>query len=220
MKKVYSLFISLNFLLFFSNHSIGQIAEEGRVFIDAYYGAPNFGKTFSKSISLKNLTIANNIESLGPLGIRMEYMLADQIGLGLDVIYNSFGFDFKYDSLSLDGNLYKTYEGSAAVERLRIQARFNYHFKVSNPQLDTYFGIGAGSNTRFWSFEVPANSFNVDRISGSGALIPVSFRMSTGFRYYFNNNIGLNMEIGLGGPLISGGLSFAFSTSVRTEFTD
>ena len=217
MKKVYSLLICLNFLLFLSNHSIGQIAQEGRVFIDAYYGAPNFGKTFSKSISLKNLTIANNIESLGPLGVRMEYMLANQIGLGLDVIYNSFGFDFKYDSLSLDGNLFKTYEGSATVERLRIQARFNYHFKVSNPKLDAYFGIGAGSNTRFWSFNVPNNSFNLDRISGSGAFIPVSFRLSSGFRYFFTENFGLNMEIGLGGPLISGGLSFGFNTKKQIE---
>lgn len=41
----------------------------------------------------------------------------------------------------------------------------------------------------------------------SSTLIPVSARICTGLRYYFSPNVGVNMELGLGGPMISAGIS-------------
>jgi hypothetical protein len=41
-------------------------------------------------------------------------------------------------------------------------------------------------------------------------LLPFSMRLCTGIRYYFSDNIGANMELGLGGPLVSLGLSLKF----------
>ena len=38
-------------------------------------------------------------------------------------------------------------------------------------------------------------------------LIPVSARIALGMRYYFNNNIGINSELGIGGPMLSVGVS-------------
>jgi len=92
------------------------------------------------------------------------------------------------------------------MKRLRIHVRFNYHFDISNPNLDGYAGIGAGTNNRFRS--AYENGVELDDTGiGNQTLIPVSARICAGLRYYFTENLGLKLELGLGGPVISGGLS-------------
>lgn len=187
----------------------GQAATMGSVIIDPYYGAPNLGKTLTESVSSTNTTLGN-VTGIGPAGIRVEYMIADRIGVGVDAIYNSFATEYSHDSLNSDGSLYKTYTGNVSMSRLRIHARFNYHFNITNPDVDAYFGVGAGTNMRFWKADASDSEYNTDDLKGSGTLLPVSARICTGIRYYFTENIGLNAEIGLGGPLVSGGISFKF----------
>lgn len=210
MKKI-TRFLLLGLLIFNSSSLLfAQAASQGNVFVDLYYGGPNFGKSFANSLS-DGVESENKITGLGPAGVRLEYMVGDNIGLGVDVIYNSLGLNYSYDSLNSDGSLYRTYTGKATMTRLRVQARFNFHFKISNPDLDAYFGVGAGSNSRFWSITSSnPDEYSGDDVKGSGALLPVSFRVCTGMRYFFTDNIGLNIEIGAGGPVISGGLSLRF----------
>ena len=183
--------------------------EKGKVLVDLYYGAPNFGKKLAAGIDEINVS-TSNVRGIGPLGLRAEYMLADKFGLGIDVIYNTTGTDVTYDSLNNDGSLYRTYNGELNMNRLRVQLRFNYHF-VSTENLDVYTGVGAGSNSRFWKVKSTDPEFNNDWIStGSRTILPVSMRLAVGMRYYFTPNIGLNAEIGIGGPLVSAGVSFKF----------
>ena len=82
-----------------------------------------------------------------------EYMLADQFGLGFDVIYASIFSSYTElilftMELRIRLILQRT-DVTNTNRRLRVQLRFNYHFAVSNPNLDAYMGVGAGSNTRF-----------------------------------------------------------------------
>lgn len=197
-------------ILLSSALSFGQAAEQGNIIIDPYYGFPNFGKSLAETTA-EGLSDVN-ITGYGPTGLRVEYLLGDQFGIGVDAIFNGFGVEgTSRDTVGYDVNanpVVETYTARATMNRMRIQARFNYHFDLSSPDLDIYMGLGAGTNIRKYKYEEDGVENPDQTISGS--LIPVSFRFATGMRYYFTDNIGLNAELGLGGPVISAGLSFKF----------
>ena len=213
MKKIIYLPTMILLLSLISSVSVfGQAARQGNIIIDPYYGGPNFGKAFIEAVEDQNPENVNfNARSIGPAGLRVEYMLGDQIGLGIDAIFNTRNITFNASDTITDGNgnqeiQVNSYEYD--MKRLRIQMRFNYHFDISNPDLDGYFGVGAGTNNRFrTTFE---NGTEVDGELSNLTVIQFSARVCVGTRYYFTENIGLNAEIGLGGPLVSGGLSFKF----------
>jgi hypothetical protein len=194
-------------LLVSSSNVFSQAVSTGNFIFDAYYGAPNFGKSFFQTIEDAAGTQNFTATGIGPLGLRGEYMIGETFGLGFDVIYNS--NNIKYNQIdSFNTTVINDYERT--MNRLRVQMRFNFHFNVTNPNLDAYFGVAAGTNTRFRKYYVNGIESTNDSFTGSGTLIPFSMRVCTGMRYYFNQNFGLNAEIGLGGPLISGGLSVKF----------
>ena len=182
--------------------SIGQINNEGTFIFDPYYGFPNFGKVFVNDID--NASSDVSTIGIGPMGIRAEYMLADKFGVGIDFIYNSINGTYQIDSLNFDGSIFQSYDTKLAMQRYRVQVRMNYHF-VTNDRLDAYVGFGVGTNTR--RFVYSTDKPNAEEYSSSGSLIPVSARIALGMRYYFNNNIGINSELGIGGPMLSVGVS-------------
>ncbi len=183
-----------------------QVVEEGTVLIDAYYGFPNLYTTTIKQAYASSGGASNvKVGGIGPVGGKFEYLLADRIGLGLDVNYtNTY---VSYDEMSTDTTTGSAtnynYEVSRSV--LRIFPRINFHFGNSD-SFDGYAGVGAGYRVAKWAFESNDPDFGDETIEG---LIPVSFRAFVGARYFFTDNIGLNFEIGLGGgALLQGGLSF------------
>ncbi len=202
MKKL--LFLTV-FSAFFAGNSIAQAVEQGNIIIDPYYGGPNFGKAFAQSVAGEGGDL--KVNGLGPLGLRAEYMVADKFGIGIDFIYNSFSLNTTADSLNNDGTDYRTYDVKTNLSRVRLQARFNYHF-IENDNVDAYFGVGAGTNFR--KYTVTTDFPNYDDQSASGTLLPFSMRVCVGTRYYFTENLGVNAEIGLGGPIGSIGISLKF----------
>ena len=213
MKKTLFTVVSLITL---ATSSFGQANIQGSIIVDPYYGFPNFGKSFYESIENSSSTSNYKASGIGPAGIRAEYMVSDKIGVGLDFIYNSNRFSYtntQYDTTWTDVSTYTvattTDNAERLMQRIRLQARFNFHFDISNPNLDGYFGIGVGTNNRFrkyWVNGVEVNDSFSSTLSNL-TLIPVSLRICAGLRYYFNPNVGVNMEMGLGGPLISAGVS-------------
>lgn len=187
-----------------SSNLFSQAVSTGNFILEPYYGAPNLGKSFYQTIEDAAGTQNFSASGIGPAGLRGEYMIGETFGLGIDVIYNS--NNIKYNEVdSFNTSIINSYERT--MNRLRVQMRFNFHFDVTNPNLDAYFGLAAGSNTRFRKYYVNGVETTNDSFIGSGTLVPFSLRVCTGMRYYFNQNFGLNAEIGLGGPLISAGLS-------------
>ena len=204
MKKKITILLSA-IALCIGNNVSAQAVSQGNIIIDPYYGYPNFGSTFAKSLEG---TVDNiNVTGIGPAGLRAEYMVADNFGLGIDFIYNSVNVKGTSDSLNTDGTVYKTYDVKTFAQRYRVHLRMNYHF-VSTDAVDAYVGFGVGTNIR--RFGVVTDYPNFDDSAVSGALIPISARLALGMRYYFTENIGLNLELGIGGPVMSGGLSLKF----------
>lgn len=203
MKKIV---LSLLLLVSASN-LFSQAVSTGNLIFEPYYGAPNLGKSFFNSIEDASTTSNFTATGIGPAGLRGEYMIGETFGLGFDVIYNSNNIKYtQIDSL----NPLNTYNYERTMNRLRVQMRFNFHFDVTNPNLDAYFGLAAGTNTRFRKVYIDGVESTTDTFGGSGVLLPFSLRVCSGMRYYFNQNFGLNAEIGLGGPLVSAGLSVKF----------
>jgi hypothetical protein len=78
-----------------------------------------------------------------------------------------------------------------------------------------YAGIGIGSNAKYRTTFV--NGVKTEDKSGfwnGFPTIPISMRTCWGFRYYFSKFVGMNFEIGIGGPLISTGVSSRFGIKV------
>ncbi len=101
MKNFISSVILIALLALCSN-SNAQIIEKGNVLIDAYYGWPNLWSNTAKA----TLTDANSqdisVGSLGPLGGRLEYLVSDKVGMGVEVNYTN--TTVKWNSNTIDGN--------------------------------------------------------------------------------------------------------------------
>lgn len=211
MQRIQSVLLMLSLGLL-SQTTIAQANYTGSFIVDPYYGAPNLDRLLWDAPGDASNAVDYRTRGFGPFGIRGEYMIADQFGLGVDVIYSTI-FTSYTDIDSIYNGVTDTYDAQRTDvtntnRRLRVQLRFNYHFIVSNPNLDAYMGVGAGSNTRFRKTYENGVELEDDSNYIDFALIPVSFRVSVGMRYYFSRIVGINAEIGLGGPLISAGLSF------------
>lgn len=210
MKKIL-VYIGLAFVTVLgnTNNSIAQTqVQEGNVIIDPYYGGPNFGKNFFTFAQNENIDIIG----IGPAGLRVEFMLTDNFGLGGDFIYNSISGSGTVDSLGTNpstGNeiVIETYDLKVFARRYRVQLRANYHFAQTD-NVDAYVGFGAGTNIRSIGFETDYKGYKGPNLTA--AIFPVSFRLAIGTRYYITDNLGFNVELGLGGPVVSGGISLKF----------
>jgi hypothetical protein len=203
MKKI---LVSLSLIAAIST-TTAQV-EQGNVIVDTYYGFPNlytavFKTTYANAQS--NGAQANlNVRGFGPVGIRGEYLVTDKFGIGLDMHYQSSSVDF--DEVDNSGATAVTYNYKFKTTKIVIMPSFNFHF-LEEEKMDLYLQVAAGYGSRKFSFTSTEPGYSNPTVKG---LFPVSFRTAVGYRYFFSDNIGINVALGLGGPLVSGGLSFKF----------
>ncbi len=183
-----------------------QALYNGNMIFDSYLGFPNFGKILISS-NIENDVV--NLGGLAPSGFRFEYMVKDNLGVGVDAIFNNINAKYRQlDASSLD--LTDTII-DAIMKRTRIQFRLNYHLDGINPRFDSYFGFGLGTNRR--TFRATKNGVNnaTEFEENLGLIsVPFSMRVCIGSRYYIARNIGIVGEFGFGGPLVSLGLSLKY----------
>ena len=202
MKKTL-LFFGMIFLMQLS--ASAQAVSQGNVLIDAYYGFPDLYRSTLRSAYDESGNTNLKVGGLGPIGGRLEYMLSDKFGLGLDIAYTSATVTYDRDTVNTSGPI--TYQDKVGTKKIGGMVTFNYHF-LQNDNLDAYAMLGAGYRQRTWFFESTDPDYSGDEIKG---LIPVAFRIGAGMRYFFTDNIGANLAVGFGqGGLINGGLSFKF----------
>ena len=183
-----------------SNNSLNAV-KKGNIMIEPWYGFPLLGKALYNAggDSLANFSYAG----LGPCGGAVEYMVADNVGLGIDFIYNSHALNYTDSGIDAQGNTV-VYDYNFSSIRQRIHLRFNYHFS-QDENVDAYLGVGVGTNQRSIKFE--SNDPNYAPTDSEATLIPFSMRFCVGMRYYFSPNIGIVTEAGIGGALVRAGLS-------------
>jgi hypothetical protein len=136
-------------------------------------------------------------------------MLTDDISFGVDVIFDRSKKDFvSTDTVFQNGGWeYNSYSGERIQTRLRLQGRLNFHLPITQPNADSYIGLGFGTNNR-WVRDYKNGVLDRELKGSSAILIPFSMRVCYGYRYYFSYRLGIVGEIGIGGPLLSFGLSY------------
>ncbi len=206
MKKLFTMVITATALTLGVSQKATAQVEQGNICIDAYIGAPTGNMWFRTESSYLNFETVGLPISYGG---RVEYMAADNFGIGIDVNYVISGYeyteqDYYYDDVT---GQYSDATGRYDAKKLRAMLRLNYHF-VQTDALDVYVGFGAGYKSAKRSFYYD----NVEDASASfDALLPVAVRIAIGGRFYFTDNIGANFELGAGGGgLIQGGLALKF----------
>jgi len=199
----------LKFLIvFLSFNASTQVLFVGNHTFEPYIGFPNVVK-YVPFISL-NEEPANvtSYKGLPPSGFRYSYMLTDDISCGIDVIYQRSKQEFgSTDTTFQNGSWQYSYTGVRFQTRLRVQGRLNFHLPITQPNADSYIGIGFGTNNR-WVKDYRNGVLDRTFSGREAILIPFSMRVCYGYRYYFSYYLGIVGEIGVGGPLFSFGLTY------------
>lgn len=212
MKKITISILTITALLFGTSNASAQAVEEGNVIVDLYYGFPNlYTSVFKAAYANSGTEVDLKIGGIGPVGLRGEYMVADKVGVGLDIGFNNSSVSYSENTTeynSSTGNYDPvTYRYDFKTSKIGVMATFNYHF-LDNDKVDAYVVIGAGYGKRSFDFSSTDPNYENTTIQGG---IPVASRVGVGMRYFLTDNIGLNMGIGFGqGGIANAGVSFKF----------
>lgn len=202
MKKIK--LIVLGLVAFCSvNQANAQALEQGNILIEGYYGFPNlYTAVFRTAYANSGQEIDLKIGGIGPLGGRFEYMVSDNIGLGLDIGFNNSKVTYsEFDSFDN-----KTYDYRFSTNKLGIMITFNYHFGFMPDNMDLAVTAGAGYGSRKFNFESTDPNYTPETFT---SLIPVAARIGANYRVFFTDNLGVNLGLGLGqGGLVTAGLTF------------
>jgi len=190
-----------------------QNIKKGSLIIEPYLGGPNFGfilgNAVKEEINNRSKTGYFSINnSIGPNGIRGEFLITDKFSIGFDYIYNEVNGNGYVDS-TLNELLIEKYTIDVKSVRHRFLIKANYHF-ITNKHLDVYGGIGLGYNQR--NIDIITNIPSFENKSISGAIWPVAARLEFGLTYYPIKPLGINFELGLGGPIASIGIVLKLNT--------
>ena len=201
--------LKILFGVLLSFNTFSQSLFVGNHVIEPYIGFPNVTKYLPMLALSQEPQNVTSYVGLPPSGFRYSYMLTDDISFGVDVIFDRSKKEFvSTDNVFQNGGWeYLSYEGQRTQTRLRLQARMNFHIPISQPNADSYFGLAFGTNNR-WLKDYKNGVLERELKGSEAILIPFSMRVCFGYRYYFNYNLGIVGEIGIGGPLFSFGLSY------------
>ena len=195
-KETLKIVMSLMFVgsLLFTNSLHAQV-EKGTILIEPYYGFLPSGKTILRALNQSGTS--TTVTSLGPVGLRFNYMINEKVGMGFDGNYQTMGIEYN------DG----TY--NYAISRDVIRFMLNSHFLLVNESsFHMYGNVGVGYRKPTWKYTTDDPNYAGESFSG---LIPVAFKLGLGFRYMFIENLGVHAEANLGGGSVAnGGLTFAF----------
>jgi hypothetical protein len=113
------------FIFHLSLRLFPQAVVKGNFLFDAYYGYGTMVSFIAKAVSTTTSPV--KISVLGPAGIRGEYMISDNFGLGADLQYNSLRIRWTEDYT--DGlGVINQYFYDYNWQRIRIMPKASVHF--------------------------------------------------------------------------------------------
>ena len=189
--------------------------EKGKFIVDAYYGYPYVAGEWVKSTynSTTNNTNIESVRNLNHIGGKLEYMISDNIGIGLEYTYASVKAKYKEENTTMNsfGSSVTTINHyTVQLYKQRILGRINFHFATTK-QLDPYATIGFGYKVSLLKSNNPNDAESISAFNKNFSnLLPVAIRFGVGLRYFITPNFGLNVEAGVGGPSVQGGVTVKF----------
>jgi Outer membrane protein beta-barrel domain len=185
-----------------------QTMHKGNFVIDGYYGFPNLTTSALKLLVREVYDSPDLVaKGIGPFGGRAQYMVTDELGLGLDVYYakSSVEFTTQYTDTIVGTQTFKVQLDNP---RPRFLFRADYHF-LNSENVDFYAALGLGVNAAHFKFTTQDPIFNKNSLTLPG-IIPVAFRLAIGTKVYPVPFLGIGAELGIGGPLLTVGLTGRF----------
>ncbi len=168
---------------------------KGTLLLDASYGGPFLFKSALRS-SYQNQGELSFLRSTNHLVLRIGMMVSNRMEIG---------FESTYAQAKIHYVTPEKTEERAEVSKQRFLVRFAWHFATSR-KWDPYVTLGAGyAIINYDQTERTPNNFSSNQMVDD--FVPVALRMGTGVRFFLFKNFGLNAEVGIGGPLIQGGLT-------------
>jgi predicted porin len=203
MKKAKLLLIAICGV-FITNNLKAQAFEQGNIVVTVGYGVPNFGKALLSTVD-ESIYTNYDAKGFGPLHFRAEYGVGDKFGIGLNVNFNTFGAEWKYDDTFWSGQVY-TYEEKLTA--INFIPHFKFHY-LDNDNLDLYSGFGIGYS--IFNYTRESNDPNDIFLDSWSSPIAIGVDITAiGVRYYFTDNIGAYVEAGYAKSLINFGLAAKF----------
>ncbi len=207
------------FYLFIILPSIGisQSLEKEDFVIDIQMGIPNLSY-FRSTINGVNHFLDPNSQmiekhkSIGQFIINSEFFLTDKFGFTIGGNYGYY-YDYKeFEETIYDGNTNTSSTVIYFAERILHRYRFyigpNFHF-IRSDRLDTYLGLKGGIKS--YKIKTKDNltpDLKYLGFENSTFEFPVGFRVCYGLRFFPTEHLAINTEFGLGGPLLSFGLTY------------
>jgi opacity protein-like surface antigen len=202
MKKY--LLVALTGLIGFQDVK-AQAFEEGNSVVSVGYG---LGLGYGRLLNAYSAYDGYKFSGFGPVALGYEYGLTDNIGLGLNVSYSSYGATW-IQSSAYDPFNVTEYDYKYRWSTLAIMARGAYHFDIRNDDLDLYAGLGLGFLKFGYKWTSDDPTFNEENQNVSLGT-PLGYQIFGGLRYYLSDNVGLYAEVGYGISVLNAGLAFKF----------
>ena len=167
------------------------------------------GYSFFNNIIKTSLESYTDVEvkSVPTIAFSFDHSLTDNFSIGLAGAYQSVTGEFT--NTYFDENLVSQTElAKTSISRINIAIRPLFHYGNSD-KLDMYSGLRVGYLIRNVTADSddPNADFSDEFDGNRFALGLVPF----GFRYFFSDNLGINMDLQLGTPyVVSGGIAFQF----------
>ncbi len=155
------------------------------------------------------------------MGIALDYKLKSWVSLGAEFNYRYGQIDFDIndsafyqvinDRFDLVNDLFNSFgHYTLKVPRYRFMANVNFHLLKEGSTSDMYFSLGLGFNRLKPQLYLNGqNLVFLNRYIGFISL-PLAYRISMGYAYHFTPSIGIFGELGVGGPIFSGGITARF----------
>ncbi|MNU81939.1 hypothetical protein D3C71_716150 [compost metagenome] len=153
-----------------------------------------------------------------PIFVRFDYKWDKKNSIGFMATYNGYrASGTRTDSIWNENSSAYSISNSKvfySMHRLRFQVVYTRHFFVDRPRVNTYFYTALGVNLKFNKYKEESQGGEGILPSSSGFDVsrgfPIASRICYGLRYNFSKSMSLLTEVGLGGPLLSIGLTAKF----------
>jgi hypothetical protein len=202
MRKIATICLALSAILFLNNNINAQAFQKGTINIDLGIGFGIYGtsqtRTYERSATIDPAAVALGVPSdlynekstsdttdgavSTVIPLSFEYGISDKIGVGLDVVYNSY-FINDSDRVNLK-----------SVKAFDFGPKFSYH-PLNSDFYDLSLGLGLGYSKITW--DVASSSGN--DYSGSGFYLNIDIKN----KFWFSEHIGAYLNIGYKGNFYS-----------------